>query len=318
VLVPAQPVQDKQAVKAAIDRVRAWGGTKLSEGLRGGLQEVSTYLRPDVVSRMVVLTDGRTSGDEAACREIADQARAWGVGISPLGLGANWDETLLDELGQRSGGMPAQWVQGPAEMGHLFQEQARSAAVAVRHTTLALRLPPGVTAQRAVRMLPIVDDLGDAVQERLEVVVSLGDLPGETTQAVLFEIMIEPHRPGRYRVAQVEVTYDVPLLGLMKQSARQDLLVEFVSDPAQATPVDETVMAYARRANAYRLVNRALDEYRRTGRTTIGMDGQITSLLDDLTRAQLDQLMAGQVTPEQASVLMKGITMRMRHTTEHP
>jgi len=99
VIVPAQPVQDKAAIKAAVEGMRAWGATKMSAGLHGGLQELSKSMRPDVVSRMVVLTDGRTAGDEAECRELADQARAWGVGIYPLGLGTNWDETLLDDLG---------------------------------------------------------------------------------------------------------------------------------------------------------------------------------------------------------------------------
>jgi Ca-activated chloride channel family protein len=316
VIVPAQPVQDKQTIKAAVDGMRAWGGTKMSEGLRGGLQELSKIMRPDVVSRMLVLTDGRTLGDEEACREVADQARAWGVGIYPLGLGANWDETLLDELGQRSGGMPAEFVQQPADMLRIFQQQVhQAAAVAVRNTMMTLRMPPGVAARRAVRMLPIVDDLGDAVLGSMKVEVALGDLPRDTTQAVLFELLISPRTAGHFRIAQVELSYDVPLLGLMKQSVRQDMLVAFVNDPAQAMPVDETVIAYAQRANAYRLVNRAVDEYRRTGRTTVRMANDTAEMLDDLTRAQLDQLMAGQVSPEQASVIIKGINTRTRRMT---
>src|SRR5690348_9962182 len=177
VIVPAQPVVDKAAIKAAVEGMRAWGGTKMSEGLRGGLQELSKHMRPDVVSRMVVLTDGRTSGDEAECRELADQARAWGVGIYPLGLGSNWDEILLDDLGQRSGGMPAELVQQPADVFRIFQQQAQhAAAVAVRNTLLTLRLPPGVTARRAVRTLPILDDLGETVLNSMKVEVALGDL----------------------------------------------------------------------------------------------------------------------------------------------
>jgi Ca-activated chloride channel family protein len=317
VIVPAQPVQDKGAIKAAVEGMRAWGGTKMSEGLRGGLQELSKYMRPDVVSRMVVLTDGRTAGDEAECREVAEQARAWGAGIYPLGLGANWDETLLDDLGQRSGGMPAEFVQQPADILRIFQQQAhQAAAVAVRNTLLLLRLPPGVVARRAVRMLPIVDDLGEAVLHSMKVEVALGDLARGATQAVLFELLIEPRTAGHFRIAQVELSYDVPLLGLMKRSVRQDMLVTFVNDPAQASAVDETVMAYAQRANAYRLVNRALDEYRRTGRTTVRMASNTTAMLDDLTRVQLEQLMAGQVAPEQASVILKGINTRTRRMTE--
>jgi Ca-activated chloride channel family protein len=297
--------------------MRAWGGTKMSEGLRGALYELSKYMRPDVVSRMVVLTDGRTSGDEQECRELADQARAWGVGIYPMGLGANWDEMLLDDLGQRSGGMPAELVQQPQDVLRIFQQQARqAAAVAVRSTTLALRLPPGVTARRAVRMLPIVDDLGEAVLHGAKVEVSLGDLERAATQAVLFELLIEPRTAGHFRIAQVELSYDVPLLGLKKQTVRQDVLATFVNDASQAAGVDETVMAFAQRANAHRIVNRALDEYRRTGRTTVRMAPNVTAMLDDLTRSQLEQLMAGQVSSEQASVLMKGIQTRTRRMTE--
>jgi Ca-activated chloride channel family protein len=165
-------------------------------------------------------------------------------------------------------------------------------------------------------MLPIVDDLGEDVLHSMKVEVSLGDLAHGATQAVLFELLIEPRSAGHFRIAQVELAYEVPLLGLLKQSARQDMLVTFVNDPAQAMTVDETVMAYAQRANAYRLVNRALDEYRRTGRTTVRMADHATAVLDDLTRAQLEQLMAGQVAPEQASMMMKGINTRTRRMTE--
>ena len=317
VIVPAQPVADKAAIKAAVEGMRAWGGTKMSEGLRGGLQELSKHMRPDVVSRMVVLTDGRTSGDEAECRGLADQARAWGVAMYPLGIGSNWDETLLDDLGQRSGGMPAELVQQPADVLRIFQQQAQhAAAVAVRNTLLTLRLPPGVTARRAVRALPILDDLGEAVLQSMKVEVSLGDLERSATQAVLFELLIEPRTSGHYRIAQLEVTYDVPLLGQFKQKIRQDMLVSFVDDPAQAAAVDETVIAFAQRAHAYRLVNRAVDEYRRTGRTTVRMARNVTEMLDDQMRSQLEQLMSGQTPAEQAQALVKGISTRARRMTE--
>jgi Ca-activated chloride channel family protein len=317
VIVPAQQVSDKAAIKKAMGGMRAWGGTRMSEGLRGGLQEVSKQMRPDVVSRMVILTDGRTSGDEAECRDLADQARAWGVGIYPLGLGAKWDETLLDELGQRSGGVPAEFVQQPQDVLRIFQQQAQhAAAVAVRNTVLTLRLSPKVTARRAVRVLPMLDDLGESALAGMKAEVALGDLERDTAQGVLFELLIEPRTAGSYRIAQLEVTYDLPLLGKVKQKVRQDVLISFVNDPAQAAAVDERVMAFAQRAHAYRLVHRAVDEYRRTGRTTVRMGQQVTEMLDDLTRAELERLQAGQVSAEQASALMKGITTRTRRMTE--
>jgi len=317
VIVPAQPVTEKAAIKRAVEGMRAWGGTRMSEGLRGGLQEVSRYMRPDVVSRMIVLTDGRTSGDEDECRDLADQARAWGVGIYPLGLGAGWDETLLDELGQRSGGLPAELVQQPQDVLRIFQQQVQhAAAVAVRNTLLTLRLPPKVAARRAVRVLPILDDVGESALERMKVEVALGDLERGTAQGVLFEVLLEPRAAGSYRVAQLEVSYDLPLLSKAKQKVQQDVLISFVNDPAQAIAADATVMAFAQRVHAYRLVHQAVDEYRRTGRMTVRMGQQVTEMLDDLTRSQVEQLMAGHISPEQASALMKGITTRTRRMTE--
>jgi Ca-activated chloride channel family protein len=318
VIVPAQPVSNKAAIKAAVEGMRAWGGTKMSEGLRGGLHEVSRNMRPDVVSRMVVLTDGRTSGDEAECREVAEQARAWGVGIYPLGLGGNLDEALLDEIGQRSGGRPAEFVQQPADVLRVFQEQASgAAAVAVRNTRLALRLPRGVLARRAVRVLPILDDLGEAVLHGATAEVSLGDLERNATYGVLFEVLIEPRAAGQFRLAQLEVTYDIPLLGITGERVRRDLAVTFVNDPAQASGVNEMVMGFAQRANAQRLVRQALDEYRRTGRTTVRMGQEVSALLDEQTREEMDRLAAGKVPAEQASVILKGIYTRTRRMTEH-
>ena len=69
---------------------------------------------------MVLLTDGVTYGDADRCRRIADDAGAAGVGIYPLGIGADWDEDLLDNIGQRSSGMPAEFIRRPDDaLDHL-------------------------------------------------------------------------------------------------------------------------------------------------------------------------------------------------------
>src|SRR6266540_2432298 len=98
VLAPATLAADKDALKAAIDRIEEAGGTALSGGMQAGQAELRKYAAPDRVSAMLVLTDGQTWGDEDHCRAIAKELGQAGTQITALGLGAEWNEKLLDEL----------------------------------------------------------------------------------------------------------------------------------------------------------------------------------------------------------------------------
>ena len=98
VLAPATLAADKDALKAAIDSIEEAGGTALSGGMQAGQAELRKYAAPDRVSAMLVLTDGQTWGDEDLCRAIATQLGQEGAQITALGLGAEWNEKLLDDL----------------------------------------------------------------------------------------------------------------------------------------------------------------------------------------------------------------------------
>ena len=121
-----------------------------------------------------------------------------GINIYPLGIGSDWDEDLLDNIGRRSGGHEAEFIRQPGDALHIFQQQFQSAAaVAVRNAQLLLHLSAGITPKKAVKVLPQIADLGQSVLSDRQVVVSLGDLEKDTPQAVLFELMIEPKPSSR-------------------------------------------------------------------------------------------------------------------------
>ena len=64
--------------------------------------------------------------------------------------------------------------------------------------------------------------------------------------------------PGTYRMAQAELTYDVPRDNRMDQRARGDVVLEF----SATTPsrVDARTMNLVERVTAFKLQTRALDE----------------------------------------------------------
>jgi Ca-activated chloride channel family protein len=295
VVIPSLPANDKPGMKATIDQIRDAGGTTMSLGMIQGLNELHHWNIPNAVNRMILLTDGVTYGDSDRCRQLARDAASAGIGIYPLGIGADWDEELLDSIGQLSGGMPAEFIRDPMDALGIFEQQLQSAVdVAIRNSTLILRLPVGVTAKKAVKVLPIISDFGQSVLSDRQIVIPLGDLEKDRPQSVLVELMIDPRPAGLFRIAQTELSYDVPTTNLVGERLRDDIKVTFTTDANQAAPVNAYVMNMAEKANAHRLVTRVLDEYKRTGKATTRLAPNVTRVLDEETQAALAQISQGQ------------------------
>ncbi len=314
VVIPSLPANDKPGMKATIDQIRDAGGTTMSLGMIQGLNELRRWNIPNAVNRMILLTDGVTYGDSDRCRQLARDAAAAGIAIYPLGIGADWDEDLLDSIGQLSGGMPAEFIRDPLDALSIFEQQLQSAVdVAIRNATLILRLPVGVTAKKAVKVLPIISDLGQSVLSDRQVVIPLGDLEKDKPQSVLVELLIDPRPAGLFRIAQTELSYDVPITNLVGERIRDDIKVTFTTDANQAAPVNAYVMNMAEKANAHRLVTRVLDEYKRTGKATTRLAPNVTRVLDEETQAALAQINQGQqISQEQ----VKSIGNKTRKLTQ--
>src|SRR5215212_1994657 len=90
-LVPAQQVTDRAALHALVSSLREAGGTQMSGGLRTGLDEVRKGAGANVVSRILLLTDGQTWGDADQCVALAGEAGQAGIPISAFGVGAEED-----------------------------------------------------------------------------------------------------------------------------------------------------------------------------------------------------------------------------------
>ncbi len=210
VIIPSMPANDKPGMQAAIDQIRDAGGTT-----------------------------SVTYGDSDRCRQLARDAASAGISIYPLGIGADWDEDLLDSVGQLSGGMPAEFIRNATDALTIFEQQLQSAVdVAIRNASLILRLPVGVSPKKAVKVLPIISDLGQSVLSDRQVVIPLGDLEKDKPQSVLVELMIDPRPAGLFRIMQAELSYDVPIANLEGEKIRDDIKVTFTMDANQSVPVN--------------------------------------------------------------------------------
>jgi len=262
VVAPGQPVTDPAGLKRQIERIRDGGGTEMSRGMRKGLEELRKGVSPDRVSRMLLLTDGETFGDEDVCRQLAAEAGGEGIPITALGLGEEWNEQLLDDIAEASGGTSDFIPEGrPDVILNTFERQVRMAqATVVQNAQMILRLVPGVMPRAVWRVTPLIAKLGHRALSDRDVQVTLGDMDREQGQSVLVEMLVPPRRPGTYRIAQAEVSYDVVATGLVGEKVKTDVILGFTADPAQAMQTNPYVMNIIEKVTAHKLQTRALDE----------------------------------------------------------
>lgn len=108
VVVPPTKVTDKTQLKKIIySQLLAKGGTALYAGVEQGIHEVSSYLNPDQVNRIILLSDGAANigpSSVEALSELARQASSKGISISTMGLGQGYNENLLTAIALHSDG----------------------------------------------------------------------------------------------------------------------------------------------------------------------------------------------------------------------
>ena len=262
VVAPSQPVSDTASLKRQIESIRDGGGTEMSRGMRKGLEELQKETGHERISRMLLLTDGETFGDEDACRRLAAEAGEQSIGIVALGLGEEWNEELLDDIAQASGGVSDFIPDGqPDVIVNTFEQHVRTAqATVVQNTEMILRLIPGIMPRAVWRVTPIIAKLGHRALSDRDVQVTLGDMDRERGQSVLVEMLVPPRQPGTYRIAQAEVNYDVSATGVVGEKAKSDVILDFTANTAQATETNPHVMNIIEKVTAHKLQTRALDE----------------------------------------------------------
>mgnify|MGYP001153920539 CR=1 FL=1 len=260
VIVESEPAADRGKLRRQVDRIHAGGGTAISKGMKKGLKEIEKGLAADRVNRMLLLTDGQTFGDEKECVELATDAGKKGIPVFALGLGEDWNEELLDEIAAASGGT-SDFVAQPDEIVPLFtQTVQRTQQTVVQNAQLMVRMVAGVVPRQVWQVVPTIANLGYQPISDRDVQVALGEIEAKVGKALLVELLIPPRQPGKYRVAQTEVEYDVPATGVVDEKIRHDILINFTQDANEAKQYDANVMNIVEKVTAFKLQTRALEE----------------------------------------------------------
>lgn len=294
VALPSQLGVNRAHAKAKISTIWASGGTEILQGIQAGLAELEKRRSKQVTSHLILLTDGQTYGDEEDCIAEAQQAGTRRIGITAMGIGEDWNDTLLDEIATQSGGVSA-YIASPGQVRALLQQRVRGLGAAfAQGLTLETRCAEGVTVESVFRTSPYLERLVPA-----NGVITLGALQADTPLAIVLELGVTSKPPGEHRLLQLELTGDIPPLGRQGDKVRGDVRCTFTSTESPPEPVPTGILRALNKITLYRMQGRAWDalESGDTDTATHQLEMMATRLFDlgEVQLAQSAMLEAGRI-----------------------
>jgi uncharacterized protein YegL len=253
VVVSGQRVRNKAELKRMIGNVEAAGGTEMATGMALAIQEIQRAMLARGVSRIMLLTDGRTYGDEGRCVEIARRAQGRGIGLTALGIGNEWNEDLLETMAARENSR-THYITSAQEIAQIFADELkRMHSIFAQGVQLGIEVRPGALLRSLDRVRPFIAPVQIVEERELCWTGGLGDWPDNDAQAFLLEVVVPPMNAGEHPLLRLTLNYNLPGANLLQQTSNAVLRIAVHPDATFAHEVDATVKHWLERLVAYRL-----------------------------------------------------------------
>ncbi len=259
-LIPSHEVVNREYLHHRIDELLANGWTNLSAGLLEGYAQAEIGARVDgVPGHVIVLTDGlanRGITDPGKLAQLVQRKRVKGMTLTSLGVGTEFDETLLSRLAKAGGGRYV-YIRRPEEIpGALRDELGSLLEVFAQNLRLKVQVSGGGRVQRVYGA--VLEDPVEGFEE-----LSLGDMAAGDERSLLLTLHFPPAATGHRSEVRCSLVYD------LAESGERALLERVATVETSSTPAppDTNVKAYARLVLALNDIQQAVE----------GMDHQLAN-----------------------------------------
>jgi len=255
VVIPATRQGNALKMENQIKLLRASGGTEILQGLQASLEEVRRYRNQQNISHVILLTDGRTYGDEAASYNLAKEARKEKIGISGMGIGSGWNDVFLDQLASLTGGH-TMLVSHPADIERLLTEKFENLSQTfAENVTFEYETSPGIEVSYAFRFQPETSPV------MIENPLQLGPIRINWPLSVLFEFSIRSEALKTDQLTLIEGTLEISsaLLQVPTYSIPIQLELTVNEIAAPETPPPALIQALSK-LTLYRMQEKARKE----------------------------------------------------------
>ncbi len=300
VLLPAQKNIDKARAKSVASTIQPSGGTEMLQGLLAGIKEIQAHRTDNTVNHIILLTDGRTYGDEDDCRKQAEWAGLNQISLSTMGIGADWNEDLLDAMANASGGVST-YIDTPRKIVDTFKATIRElSTIVAREIILNINPTDGVSVHEAFQITPHI--------RRLEVTGNssiLGPLGTSGRKTILLELRIKGlSEPGERRLVRFAVEGDIPTQSSRQSWAWAEVKVEVSAEPDIEVSIPPVIITALGKLAIFKMQEKAMEDLAR---------GNIIAATQRLETMATRLLNLGETELARAALLEAGRLSRTGH-----
>jgi len=226
VLVPAQKVEDREALKEKIAGIEAGGSTALYAGVKTGARQIQEYFSSKRINRVILLSDGLANvgpSSTSDLRRLGRQLAESGIAVTTIGVGDDYNEDLMAGLAEASDAN-YYYVQDTERLPEIFaKELGEMLTVAAREIRIEITCPDGVQP---------LGFIGRSEKfENRKASVNLSQFTLGQSRYLLLRCLVTRPEP---EVARVKVSYTDELDNGSEQSAGGVVKVRFTDDPTAA------------------------------------------------------------------------------------
>ena len=236
-------VGNARGAEAAVKAVSVGGLTAMYDGLELASKQVRQGSQgAGTVSRILLLTDGNPTVGKTDDRDfvkLTQGMREAGITITAIGIGNDYNESLLTRIAESGGGMWHHIKDGKRDLPQIFQEQvAQMAGTVVANPELKISLMPGAELADAYSVRPVLNRLPRPRLDDGAFTIPLRDMIVGEEQNLVFRIGVSAKPPGKAK-----------LLRFALEEVVQNIEVTFTEDPklwnAETNPYPRTLLSSA-------------------------------------------------------------------------
>jgi Ca-activated chloride channel family protein len=249
---------NKELLHNAVRSIRLRGSTNLSGGYERGRALVMAHNRDDTINRVLLLSDGHANVGVTQTPQLGAIARRGldrGVSLTTMGIGLDYNETLMTEMAQQGAGN-YYFIEKSGQIATMFETECKGLASTVaRNTVVEIEMAPGVELLE-LRGFKFTRKGGTAK-------VKLAEFFGNQQKDILVKLAVSAQAEGSTPIITSKLRFDDVLRDDRRVQSSATLVAVATNDEVQHAKVDHDVLRRAQQIRTAVTFDEAMAEYER-------------------------------------------------------